>query len=63
MDADQLYTVKEVEELLGLSRNVVLRLLNQGELRGAKLGVRQWRIKGSDILEYYERKASERRKD
>jgi len=59
IDPDTLYSAREVEELLGVSKNTVLRLLTSGELRGARVGPKLWRIKGSDVLTYYERQAEQ----
>ena len=56
IDPNAIYTLKETGQLLSLSRNTLMRLLARGELNGAKLDARTWRIKGSDLLDFYERK-------
>lgn len=44
------YTVEEAAQLLRVSRQSVLRLLQSGRARGVKIG-RQWRILGAALLD------------
>lgn len=44
------YTVEEAAQLLRVSRQAVLRLLQSGKARGVKIG-RQWRILGAVLLD------------
>lgn len=48
---DQLFTVDETAEFLGISDNTVLKLVNSGKLPGKKFG-RAWKFKKSDLLEF-----------
>jgi len=62
IDPDVIYSVREAAELMKVSRNTVAAWLARGELKGAKFGTRSWRIKGSALLDLYERRAAERGK-
>lgn len=44
------YTVEEAAQLLRVSRQAVLRLLQSGKAQGVKIG-RQWRILGAALLD------------
>lgn len=46
---NEILTVKEAAAYLRLSEMTVLRLANQGRIRGAKIG-RQWRFEKDAIL-------------
>lgn len=46
-----LLTVKEVQEILGVSRNTVYALIRSGELRAKTVG-RQYRILPADLSQY-----------
>jgi excisionase family DNA binding protein len=48
---DELLTVNEVTDELRVDRRTVYRYLQQGQLRGQKLG-RTWRIRRSDLSAY-----------
>ena len=49
---EKLLTVKEVAEKLVVGEHRVRELLNDGELKGAKIG--NWRIRKEDLEEYIE---------
>jgi excisionase family DNA binding protein len=44
------YTVEEAAQLLRVSKQTMLRLLQSGRARGVKIG-RQWRILGAALLD------------
>ncbi|MCK9614339.1 MAG: helix-turn-helix domain-containing protein [Candidatus Omnitrophica bacterium] len=46
---NEIYTLKETEEILKLSRSTILRLIKKSELKTVKIG-RQHRILGREIL-------------
>jgi len=46
---NEIYTLKEAEEILKLSRSTILRLIKKNKLKTAKIG-RQHRILGREIL-------------
>jgi len=46
---NEIYTLKEAEEILKLSRSTILRLIKKSELKTVKIG-RQHRILGREIL-------------
>ena len=48
---DDILTVAEVMELLYIGKNTVYRLLQEGELRGFRIG-KTWRIPKSRLEEY-----------
>jgi excisionase family DNA binding protein len=48
---DELLTVQEVADELRLTFRTVYRYLQEGQLRGQKLG-RTWRIRRSDLTTY-----------
>jgi excisionase family DNA binding protein len=50
----KIYTVKEVQELLGLSERTIFNLLKRDELKGFKAG-REWRFTEGDIQDYINR--------
>lgn len=52
--ADELLTVKQVQDKLKLSERSVFRLIKSGELKGFKVG-REWRFEVSDIEDYIQR--------
>ena len=54
VDPDSFYSVKETAEALGMSRNTIAAKLADGELKGARFGPKSWRIKGSDIVAFYD---------
>jgi excisionase family DNA binding protein len=51
--SNEIYTLKEAEEILKLSRSTVLRLIKKNKLKTAKIG-RQHRILGREILKAVE---------
>src|SRR5215470_11397331 len=51
---DELLTVKDVATRLKVSTATVRRLLARGEIRGRKVGGRQWRIAPETLTRYIE---------
>lgn len=49
MKDKRLYKVNEAAELLGVSPLTVYRWLNDGTLRGVRLGHKLWRVPASEI--------------
>jgi len=47
--SNEIYTLKEAEEILKLSRSTILRLIKKNKLKTVKIG-RQHRILGKEIL-------------
>jgi excisionase family DNA binding protein len=47
-----LLSVKDVQERLGISESTLFRILKRKELKGFKVGGREWRFEESDIEEY-----------
>jgi excisionase family DNA binding protein len=56
---EKLYTVSEAADLLAMHPETVRRLIRASELRPEKLGPRQTRIPGSELLRF-RRERSER---
>jgi len=54
------YTVSEIAELLNVSERTVYKMLNEGVLRGKKVG-RLWRIP-DDALETFEMTSSQKQR-
>jgi excisionase family DNA binding protein len=50
---NEIYTLKEAEEILKLSRSTILRLIKKNQLKTVKIG-RQHRILGQEILKLVE---------
>jgi excisionase family DNA binding protein len=49
--SDELLTVQDVAHELRMDRRTVYRYLQQGQLRGRKVG-REWRIRRRDLTAY-----------
>lgn len=47
-------TMKQVEELLGVSERTIYRIMQKGDLKGFKTG-HAWRFEESDIEDYVKR--------
>lgn len=45
------YTPNQIADMLQLSRDTIMRLIDRGELPAAKIG-KQWRISASDLQTY-----------
>ena len=48
MEQDKLLTIQEVAEVLKIAQSTIRRWLNEGKMKGVKLG-RQWRVKQSEL--------------
>ena len=51
-----LLTLKEVGEILSLSKDTVYNLLRAGKLKGYKLNPKAWRVKKEDLTAFIESK-------
>lgn len=49
---DQLLTVRDVSEKLGIHLNTVYKLVNSGAIRSVKLGPRLTRIRSTELNRY-----------
>lgn len=49
INENEVYTVKEAEEILKVSTSTMMRLLKKGLIRSAKVG-KQYRILGKELL-------------
>jgi len=57
---ERLHTITEAADLLGVSRDVVERLMRKGDLAYTKVSARR-RIRDSEIADYLDRNDSARR--
>ncbi|MBI2863130.1 MAG: helix-turn-helix domain-containing protein [Chloroflexi bacterium] len=58
LEDDRFYTVAEVEELLRLSKRIVLGLLAKGDIPGVRYG-KKWRVLGSDLRRWHQANTGE----
>lgn len=49
VNANEIYTTQEAQEILKISRSTMMRMIKQGIIESAKVG-RQYRILGKEIL-------------
>lgn len=54
---DEVLTVTDVAEILFIGRNTVYELLNEGDLRGFRIG-KTWRIPKASLEDYIVKKCS-----
>ena len=54
IDPERFYSVEAIAERLDLNPATIRLYLRQGDLKGVKVGVRQWRVKGADLISYLE---------
>ncbi|MBP1543094.1 MAG: helix-turn-helix domain-containing protein [Oscillospiraceae bacterium] len=47
-------TIKDLQKLLHIGRNTALRLVQDGEIEGFKVG-RQWRVTRESVVRYVKR--------
>ncbi len=47
-----LMTAKEAMEALGIGKNLMYRLLNNGEVKAVRVGGKVWRISRKSLSEY-----------
>ncbi len=50
--SDDVLTVSQAMELLGVGKNTIYALLNRGELKGFRIGTRTWRIPKHQLTRY-----------
>jgi len=53
-----LYTVKDIEELLGVGNSTVRRYIGEGRLTGTKMA-RRWYIPAQNLLDYFRQSSQE----
>lgn len=51
---EKFLTVKEVQEMLGVSSRTVFNFIERGELKGFKIG-KSWRFETSEVENYLKR--------
>jgi excisionase family DNA binding protein len=56
-------TPRDAASILGVHERTVQRLLKQGELPGYKAGLRQWRIRRTDLEAYIRRQSNQARRE
>ncbi len=54
-DYPDILTPKEVMEILGISKNTLYQLINNGEIPGTRLGRKLWRIQKQALLDFLEK--------
>ncbi len=60
---NDILTIDEAMDLLKIGRNHVYKLLNSGEIKGFKLGTKNWKIPKESIQQYIYKKAFFQRKE
>ena len=63
IQADAFYTIQEAAGILGMGRNTIAAHIARGELKAAHFGTKTYRIKGSDLLSWYEKYSRSGKKD
>ena len=58
---EKLLSIKQVQEILGLSERTIFRLIKNGEIQGFKIG-REWRFTEADINAYIEKQRQKARR-
>jgi len=58
IDPDEIYTTKEMAEIMGVSNDTIRRMCNDGRIKSFRLGHRVIRIVGKAMLEYMHGKAA-----
>ncbi len=53
-EPEELLTLRETVEFLGISKQTLYRMMERGELKGVRVG-RQWRFRKADLAAYLER--------
>lgn len=61
IEATAVYSIRDVEQILALSRKTVLQLIERGELSSSRIG-RQYRIPGAFLLEFLARASTDPRR-
>lgn len=54
-DYPDILTPKEVMEILGVSKNTLYQLINNGEIPATRLGRKLWRIQKQALLHFLEK--------
>lgn len=49
----KIYTLKEVEDILQVTRRTLYNYINRGDLKATKIG-KYWRVQHSDLKEFVE---------
>ncbi|MDD3570368.1 MAG: helix-turn-helix domain-containing protein [Lachnospiraceae bacterium] len=55
-DYPDILTPKEVMEILGISKNTLYQLINNGEIPATRLGRKLWRIQKQALMEFLEKR-------
>jgi len=50
-DYPDILTPKEVMEILGISKNLMYKMIQTGEIPAFKIGNKLWRIRKRDLME------------
>ena len=50
-DYPDILTLKQLQEILGIGKNLALNLLNDGKIKAFKLG-KLWRIQKKDLIDF-----------
>lgn len=45
-------TVRDLQEILGIGRNMVYRMLQSGQIAGIRIGQKKWRIPKTAVLDF-----------
>ena len=49
---DDVLTVADLQEILGIGRNMAYSLLQSGAIAGFRIGQKKWRIPKTDVLDF-----------
>ena len=55
---EKIYSVKEIKNHFGVSRQSVWNWIRSGNLKAFKFGLKEWRIKESELKKFIENKKS-----
>lgn len=55
---DDVLTPEDVSNALKIGMNTVYKLLNEGKLKGFRIGTRSWHIPKSSLVEYIRKSTS-----
>ena len=54
-DYPDILTPKEVMEILGISKNTLYQLINNGSIPATRLGRKLWRIQKQALMDFWEK--------
>ena len=58
VEHDEYLTVLEAQNLLKISKSLMLHLIHNEDVPASRVGTKQWRIRKSDLIEYMENQKS-----